>query len=119
MSSEKTLLGEAAQGTGYSMALSQTLEWPGRRAKRQEAARFGIEASEKALSNEQINIRAKVRELYYRLLADAQLTRIAKENLDSARELLDVVEKRCPPGGEPATGTGENPGGVFHPGAGT
>jgi outer membrane protein, heavy metal efflux system len=94
VSSEKTLLGEAAQGTGYSMALSQTLEWPSRRAKRQEAARFGIEASEKALSNEEINIRAKVRELYYRLLADAQLTRIAKENLDSARELLDVVEKR-------------------------
>lgn len=94
VSHEKVLLGEPAQGTGYSLAVSQTLEWPGRRAKRQEAARFGIEASEKTLSNEQINIRAKVREFFYRLLADAQLFRIAKENLDSARELLDVVEKR-------------------------
>ena len=94
VSHEKVLLGEPAQGTGYSLAVSQTLEWPGRRAKRQEAARFGREASEKALSNEQISIRAKVRELFNRLLADAQLTRIAKENLDSAKELLDVVEKR-------------------------
>ncbi|MHB9071964.1 MAG: TolC family protein [Desulfobaccales bacterium] len=94
VSHEKVILGEPAQGTGYSLAVSQTLEWPGRRAKRQEAARFGIEASEKVLSNEQINIRAKVREFYYRLLADAQFFRIAKENLDSARELLDVVEKR-------------------------
>jgi cobalt-zinc-cadmium efflux system outer membrane protein len=94
VSREKVLLGESARGTGYSFAVSQTLEWPGRRAKRQDAARFGIEASEKELRNEQVNIRAKVRELFYRLLADAQLTRIAQENLDSARELLEVVEKR-------------------------
>ncbi|OGP70224.1 MAG: hypothetical protein A2Y80_07870 [Deltaproteobacteria bacterium RBG_13_58_19] len=94
VSHEKVILGDPARGTGYSFAVSQTLEWPGRRGKRQEAARFGIEASEKALSNEQINIRAKVRELFYRLLADAQLTRIAKENLESGRELLDMVEKR-------------------------
>ena len=63
--------------TGYSIGLSQPLEWPGRRAKRQEAARFGIDASRQKLTQEQINVRARCRELYYRVLAGEQLVKIA------------------------------------------
>ena len=65
------------QITGYSIGLSQPLEWPGRRARQQEAARFGIEASRQKLSQEQINVRARCRELYYRVLAGEQLVKIA------------------------------------------
>ena len=36
-------------GTGYSICLSQTIEWPGRRGKQQEAARFGIDLFSKNL----------------------------------------------------------------------
>ncbi len=80
--------------TGYSIGLSQPLEWPGRRAKRQEAARFGIDASRQKLTQEQINVRARCRELYYRVLAGEQLVKIAGENLESAKKLLDIAEKR-------------------------
>lgn len=84
----------SSTGTGYSASLSQTLEWPGRRARRQEAARFGIDSAQKLVSNEELNVIARLRELYYRLLADEQFLRVARENLDSAKNLLELVEKR-------------------------
>jgi cobalt-zinc-cadmium efflux system outer membrane protein len=86
---------DARQTTGYSIGLSQSLEWPGRRAKQQEAARHGIEASRQKFNQEQINVRARCRELYYRVLAGEQLVRIAGENLESARKLLDIAQKRA------------------------
>lgn len=81
-------------GTGYTVALSQTLEWPGRRAKRQEAARFGIEATGKTLDNEHPTVKARLREMFHRLLADEQFIKITQENLATAKNLLDLVEKR-------------------------
>jgi len=80
--------------TGYTVGLSQTIEWPGRRSRKQEAARFGIDAARNKLSQERVNVRARCRELYYRVLAAEQLLRIAAENLESARKLLDITEKR-------------------------
>jgi outer membrane protein TolC len=44
-------------GTGYSIGLSQTIEWPGHRGKKQEAARFGITSAQQKLIQEQVNIR--------------------------------------------------------------
>ncbi|MGB8992086.1 MAG: TolC family protein [Desulfobaccales bacterium] len=93
LSSQKALEG-GTYGTGYTIGLSQTIEWPGRRGKKQEAARFGINSAQQKLTQEQINIRARCRELYYRVLADEQLVRIAAENLNSAKTLLDIAEKR-------------------------
>jgi cobalt-zinc-cadmium efflux system outer membrane protein len=81
-------------GTGFSIGLSQTIEWPGRRGKKQEAARFNINSAQQKLTQEQINVRARCRELYYRVLADQQLLQIAAENLESAQTLLDIAEKR-------------------------
>lgn len=81
-------------GTGYTIGLSQTLEWPGRRGKKQEAARFGIDAAKEKFTQEQINVQARCRELYYRVLAGEQLVKIAAENLESAKALLDIAEKR-------------------------
>jgi outer membrane protein, heavy metal efflux system len=81
-------------GVGYTVALSQTLEWPGRRARKQEAARFGIESAQKLVTNEELSVIARLRELFYRLLADEQFVKVARENLDTAKQLLDLVEKR-------------------------
>ncbi len=94
ISGERTIEESPRTGAGYSIALSQTIEWPGRRAKNQEAARFGIEAAEKKLGNEEVNIRARLREFFYRLLADEYLLKIAQENLNTAKNLLESVEKR-------------------------
>jgi outer membrane protein, heavy metal efflux system len=80
--------------TGYTIALSQPVEWPGRRGKKQEAARFGIDVAQNKLNQEQVNVRARCRELYYRVLADEQLLKNAAENLESARKLLNIAEKR-------------------------
>ncbi len=80
--------------TGYTIALSQPIEWPGRRGKKQEAARLGIDVAQNKLTQEQINVRARCRELYYRVLADEQLVKNAAENLESAKKLLDLAEKR-------------------------
>ena len=93
VSSQKALEG-GTYGTGYTIGLSQRIEWPGRRGKKQEAARFGIDVVNQKLSQEQINVRARCREFFYRVLADEQLMRIAAENLDSAKKLLDIAEKR-------------------------
>ena len=93
ISSQKALEG-GTYGTGYTIGLSQPIEWPGRRGKKQEAARFGIDASQQKLTQEQINVRARCRELYYRVLAGEQLVKIAAENLESAKKLLDIAEKR-------------------------
>ncbi len=81
-------------GTGYTIGLSQTIEWPGRRGKKQEAAGFGIDSSRQKLAQEQINVRARCRELFYRVLAGEQLLKIAAENRASAQKLLDIAEKR-------------------------
>jgi cobalt-zinc-cadmium efflux system outer membrane protein len=93
MSKQKGLE-NGAYATGYSFSLSQTIEWPGRRGKRQESARFGIDAVNQKLTHEQINVRARCREIFYRVLADEQLVKIAAENLESAKKLLDIAEKR-------------------------
>ena len=93
VSREKEIPGPET-GVGYTVALSQTLEWPGRRTRKQEAARFGIESAQKLVSSEELNIIAKLRELFYRVLADEQFIKVAGENLDSAKQLLDLVEKR-------------------------
>ena len=81
-------------GVGYTVALSQTLEWPGRRARKQEAARFGIDSAQKLVTHEELTVIARLRELFYRVLADEQFVKVARENLDSARQLLDLVGKR-------------------------
>ena len=93
MSSQKGLE-SGTYATGYSFSLSQTIEWPGRRGKKQEAARLGIDSAQQKLTQEQVNVRARCRELYYRVLADEQLVKIAAENLESAQTLLDIAEKR-------------------------
>ena len=46
------------------------------------------------LTQEQINVRARCREFFYRLLAGEHLVKIAGENLESAKKLLDIAEKR-------------------------
>lgn len=80
--------------TGYSISLSQPLEWPGRRTRKQAAARFGIDAAHHKLTQEQVNVRARCRELYYRIQANEQVLKTAGANLESARKLLDMAEKR-------------------------
>jgi cobalt-zinc-cadmium efflux system outer membrane protein len=80
--------------TGYTIALSQPIEWPGRRVKKQEAARFGIDAAQNKLTQEQLNVRARCREIYYRVLAGEQRLKNAAENQESAKKLLDLAEKR-------------------------
>jgi len=93
VSSQKALEG-GTYGTGYTIGMSQTIEWPGRRGKKQEAARFGIDSSRQKFTQEQINVRVRCRELYYRVLAGEQLVKIGGENLESAKKLLDIAEKR-------------------------
>jgi cobalt-zinc-cadmium efflux system outer membrane protein len=80
--------------TGYTIALSQPIEWPGRRVKKQEAARFGIDAAQNKLTQEQLNVRARCREIFYRVLAGEQRLKNAAENQESAKKLLDLAEKR-------------------------
>ncbi len=93
VSSQRAMEG-GTYGTGFTVGLSQTLEWPGRRGKKQEAARFGINSAQQKLTQEQTNVRARCRELYYRVIADEHLVKIAAENLESAKTLLDIAEKR-------------------------
>jgi outer membrane protein, heavy metal efflux system len=93
VSRQKALEG-GTYGTGYTIGASQVIEWPGRRGQKQEAARFGITSAQQKLTQEQLNVRAKCRELYYRVLAGEQLVRIAAENLESAKALLNIAEKR-------------------------
>ncbi len=82
------------KATGYTFGLSQTIEWPGRRRQKQEGARFGVAAARHKLTQEQVNVRARCRELYYRVLAGEQVLKIAAGNLESAKKLLDIAEKR-------------------------
>ena len=93
ISSQRAVEG-GTYGTGYSIGLSQTIEWPGRRGKKQEAARFGINSAQQKLTQEQVNIRARCRELYYRVLAGEHLVKIAAENLESAKTLLNIADQR-------------------------
>ncbi|MHB9075023.1 MAG: TolC family protein [Desulfobaccales bacterium] len=93
VSSQRAMEG-GTYGTGFSVGLSQTIEWPGRRGKKQEAARFGINSAQQKLVQEQINVRARCRELYYRVRTGEHLVKIAADNLESARTLLDIAEQR-------------------------
>jgi cobalt-zinc-cadmium efflux system outer membrane protein len=93
VSSQKLKEGNIS-GTGYSVTVSQKMEWFGRRAKKQEAAQYGIEASKNILDNERVAVKAKLQELFYRLLATSRLQQLTAQNLDAAQKLLELVEKR-------------------------
>ena len=118
LSREKEIPGPET-GLAYTVALSQTLEWPGRRARKQEAARFGIDSAKKLVTNEELNVIARLRELFYRMLADEHFVKVARENLDSAKQLLDLVERTRPPGREPPDRADQGAGGILLPGKGT
>jgi cobalt-zinc-cadmium efflux system outer membrane protein len=93
ISSQKSME-NGTHATGYTIGLAQPIEWPGRRGKKQESARLGIDVAQNKLNQEQVNVRARCRELYYRILADEQLLKNAAENLESAQTLLKIAEKR-------------------------
>jgi len=69
----------------YSLGLEQDLEFPGKRALREEAGRYGETQAALALDRARIRLAAKVKNAYYR----AVLSRRTIESLEQACSMLD------------------------------
>jgi cobalt-zinc-cadmium efflux system outer membrane protein len=76
---------DGSAGKEYSLGLEQDLEFPGKRALREEIGRYGETQAALALDRARIRLAAKVKNAYYR----AVLSRRTIESLDQASSMLD------------------------------
>jgi len=85
----------------YSVGIGQSIEWPSKRKFRKQAAKASVEASEKELDDFRLQLRAEVKEAFFRLLRDKKILETAGENSKTAGELLKTVELKVRAGEAP------------------
>ena len=82
-------------------SLSQPLEWPGTRAARQEAAEAGVRSAQASLEETQVNVKARVKRIFYELLLAETLANLASRLLNTVTDLEGAVKRRVESGEAP------------------
>ena len=85
----------------YSAGIGQPLEWPAKRSYRKKAALAGVAVAERDLEDFYLQLKAGVRNAFFKLLSDKKVFDIAKENLKIVNELFKTVELRVKAGEAP------------------
>ncbi len=89
------------QGVEYSFQLLQQVEVAGQRGVRMEAATAALDATDARLRALRVDLTARVRERFGRVLAAQQWVDLATEGLAVARQGLDAVDARFRAGSVP------------------
>ena len=83
------------------MTLHQTVEWPGMRAARQDAAAAGLVGATVGLDEAKLNLIAEVKGLFYELLLAERTVDLLQQNLEIVQEVARIVKARVRSGEGP------------------
>ncbi|NOT21142.1 MAG: TolC family protein [Nitrospiraceae bacterium] len=84
-----------------TMSLSQPLEWPGKRAARQDAADAGLAGATVGLEESKLNLIAEVKTAFYDLLLAERTVDLLQQNLEIVQEVARIVKARVRSGEGP------------------
>jgi cobalt-zinc-cadmium efflux system outer membrane protein len=87
--------------TEYGMTLHQTVEWPGMRAARQDAADAGLASATVGLAEAKLNLIAEVKQAFYELLLAERTVDLLQQNLEIVQEVARIVRARVRSGEGP------------------
>jgi cobalt-zinc-cadmium efflux system outer membrane protein len=87
--------------TEYGMTLHQTVEWPGMRAARQDAAEAGLASATVGLDEAKLNLVADVKQTFYELLLAERTVDLLQQNLEIVQEVARIVRARVRSGEGP------------------
>jgi cobalt-zinc-cadmium efflux system outer membrane protein len=87
--------------TEYNLTLHQTVEWPGMRAARQDAAEAGLSGATVGLDEAKLNLIAEVKGLFYELLLAERTVDLLQQNLEIVQEVARIVKARVRSGEGP------------------
>ncbi|THI87654.1 MAG: TolC family protein [Nitrospira sp. CG24A] len=87
--------------TEYGMTLHQTVEWPGMRAARQDAAEAGLASATVGLDEAKLNLIAEVKQMFYELLLAERTVDLLQQNLEIVQEVARIVRARVRSGEGP------------------
>ena len=75
-------------------SLSQPLEWPGKRAARQDAADAGLASSTVGFDEVKLNLIAEVKTAFYDLLLAERTVDLLQQNLEIVQDVARIVKAR-------------------------
>jgi cobalt-zinc-cadmium efflux system outer membrane protein len=87
--------------TEYGMSLHQTVEWPGMRAARKDAAEAGLASATVGLDEAKLNLIAEVKQGFYELLLAERTVDVLQQNLEIVQEVARLVKARVRSGEGP------------------
>jgi cobalt-zinc-cadmium efflux system outer membrane protein len=83
------------------VTVHQTVEWPGMRAARQDAAVAGLAGATVGLEESKLNLIAEVKGLFYELLLAERTVDLLQQNLETVQEVARIVKARVRSGEGP------------------
>jgi outer membrane protein, heavy metal efflux system len=87
--------------TEYNLTVHQTVEWPGMRSARKDAAEAGLAGATVGLDEAKLNLIAEVKQVFYELLLAERTVDLLQQNLDIVQEVLRIVKARVRSGEGP------------------
>ena len=85
----------------YGVTLYQPVEWPGKRAARQDAADAGLAGATVGLEEAKLNLIAEVKATFYELLLAERTVDLLQQNLEIVQEVARIVRARVRSGEGP------------------
>lgn len=83
------------------VTVHQTVEWPGMRAARQDAAAAGLAGATIGLDETKLNLIAEVKQAFYELLLAERTVDLLQQNLEIVQEVARIVRARVRSGEGP------------------
>jgi outer membrane protein, heavy metal efflux system len=85
----------------YGVTVYQTVEWPGMRTARQDAAAAGLAGATVGLEEAKLNLIAEVKGVFYDLLLAGRTVELLQQNLEIVQEVARIVKARVRSGEGP------------------
>ena len=85
----------------YGVTVNQTVEWPGMRAARQDAAAAGLAGATVGLEEAKLNLIVEVKGLFYELLLAERTVDLLQQNLEIVQDVARIVKARVRSGEGP------------------
>ncbi len=83
------------------ITLSQPLEWPGTRNAQKQATKAGVKSAEAELAETKLNVIAQIKNGFYNLLLRKQEVSLARENIETVKQLTQAIKARVKAGEAP------------------
>jgi outer membrane protein, heavy metal efflux system len=83
------------------VTVHQTVEWPGMRAARKDAAEAGLAGAVVGLDEAKLNLIAEVKQIFYELLLAERTVDLLQQNVQTVQEVARIVRVRVQSGEAP------------------